>query len=119
MLKNVEADQDQDCYRLENISEYLDIVKNGTEDSPIKALEQLEQALLRIHNTYAIAWDFAGVLMDGHNKFFIELYARSKGIDLSSQQLTYLWQIIFKSDPIPGVNYDALKIGQATPEQFA
>ncbi len=122
MLKNLEeklAYRHQDRYRLENIQEYLDVVKNGTEDSRIKALEQIEKILLRIHNTYAIAWDFGGVLMDGHNKFFIELYARSKGVDLSREQLTQLWQIIFKSDPIPGVNYDALKIGQATPEQFA
>ncbi|MBW4595247.1 MAG: hypothetical protein KME46_20665 [Brasilonema angustatum HA4187-MV1] len=122
MPKNLEeqfAYQHQDRYRLENIPEFVNLIKNGTEDSRLKALEQIEKILLRIHNTYAIAWDFGGVLMDGHNKFFIELYARSKGVDLSTEQLTQLWQIIFKSDPIPGVNYDALKIGQATPEQFA
>ncbi|QDL11866.1 hypothetical protein DP113_31885 [Brasilonema octagenarum UFV-E1] len=122
MPKNLEeqfAYQHQDRYRLENIPEFVNFIKNGTEDSRLKALQQIEKILLRIHNTYAIAWDFGGVLMDGHNKFFIELYTRSKGVDLSTEQLTQLWQIIFKSDPIPGVNYDALKIGQATPEQFA
>jgi 2-phosphoglycerate kinase/FMN phosphatase YigB (HAD superfamily) len=121
MLNNLEelSYRHQDRYRLENIQKALNVVKNGTEDSRIKALEQIEQILLRIHNTYAIAWDFGGVLMDGHNKLFIELYARSKEVDLSREKLNQLWQIIFKSEPIPGVNYDALKIGQATPEQFA
>ena len=107
-----------DC-RLENLQGYLDTVKNGQEKEKIQALEQVERILLRIHNPYAIAWDFGGVLMDGHNKFFIELYAYSQGVDLPKEQLKQLWQTIFKGDPIPGVNYDALKIGQATPEQFA
>ncbi|MCA1994213.1 MAG: hypothetical protein LDL41_19530 [Coleofasciculus sp. S288] len=111
--------QEQDSYRLENLQDYLNLLKTGSEELRLKALEQIEQILLRIHNTYAIAWDFGGVLMDGHNKFFIELYARSKGVNLTQDQLIKLWEIIFKSDPIPGVNYDALKIGQATPEQFA
>ncbi|GAA6616781.1 HAD family hydrolase [Scytonema sp. NUACC26] len=122
MIKNFEEEltyQYRDRYRLENIQENLDLVKNGTPDSRIKALETIERILLRIHDTYAIAWDFGGVLMDGHNKLFIELYARSKGVDLSREKLTQLWQIIFKSAPIPGENYDALKIGQATPEEFA
>ncbi len=113
------AYQYQDRHRLENIQGYLNLVKNGPEYLRIKALEQIEQILVRIHNTHAIAWDFGGVLMDGHNKFFIELYARSKGVELTKEQLIRLWQIIFKSEPIPGVNYDALKIGQANPEQFA
>ncbi|AFY75515.1 2-phosphoglycerate kinase [Pleurocapsa sp. PCC 7327] len=111
--------QDRDRYRLENLPDCLNIVKKGSEYLGIEALEQIEKILVRVHNTHAIAWDFGGVLMDGHNKFFIELYARSHGIDLSKEQLIKLWEIIFKSDPIPGVNYDALKIGRATPEQFA
>lgn len=111
--------QYQDFCRLENLEGYLNVLKTGSEDLQFKALEQVEKLLLRIHDTYGIAWDFGGVLMDGHNKFFIELYARSKGYNLSKEYLIRLWEIIFKSDPIPGVNYDALKIGQATPEQFA
>jgi 2-phosphoglycerate kinase/FMN phosphatase YigB (HAD superfamily) len=113
------AYQYQDRYRLENIPECLTILKQGSEYLGIEALEQIEKILVRVHSTHAIAWDFGGVLMDGHNKFFIELYARSHGIDLTKEQLIKLWEIIFKSDPIPGVNYDALKIGRATPEQFA
>jgi 2-phosphoglycerate kinase/FMN phosphatase YigB (HAD superfamily) len=111
--------QYRDPNRLENLQGYLHLLKNGSPDLRLKALERVEQILCRIHNTYAIAWDFGGVLMDGHNKFFVELYAYAKGANLTKEQLLGLWDIIFKSDPIPGVNYDALKIGQATPEQFA
>ncbi|MCU0535229.1 MAG: hypothetical protein MUD14_15180 [Hydrococcus sp. Prado102] len=123
ILETVEEKQaiypDRDKYRLENLSECLKLIKNGLEYSRIQALDRIEKILLRIHDTYGIAWDFGGVLMDGHNKFFIELYARSHGIELSKEQLVKLWETIFKSDPIPDVNYDALKIGQATPSQFA
>ena len=122
MLAHLESQPDyqcQDCHRLENLPGYLEILKQGPQNLQIAALEQIEKILLRIHNPLAIAWDFGGVLMDGHNKFFIELYAHSKEVDLAQKQLTELWQTIFKSKPIPGKNYDALKIGQATPEQFA
>ena len=81
ILEKIEEEQPayqyQDRHRLENIQGYLNLVKKGPEYLRIKALEQIEQILVRIHNTHAIAWDFGGVLMDGHNKFFIELYARS------------------------------------------
>lgn len=116
---SISDNKEQDLYRLENLHEYLTLLHYGPEASRIKAIDSIEHILVRIHNTYAIAWDFGGVLMDGHNKFFIELYARSKGVDLTREQSIYLWQVIFKSKPLPGVNYDALKIGQATPEQFA
>ena len=109
----------RDPHRLENLSGYLKLLKHDSEQIQISALEQIEKILLRVHAPIAIAWDFGGVLMDGHNKYFIELYAHSKEAELSQKQLTELWQTIFKSKPVPGKNYDALKIGQATPEQFA
>ena len=117
--KEIPAYRARDNYRLEDLSECLDTLKNGSEDLQLQALAKIEQILVRVHSPHAIAWDFGGVLMDGHNKFFVELYAYSKGVKLSPEQLKELWQTIFKSDPIPGVNYDALKIGRATPEQFA
>jgi hypothetical protein len=46
------------------------LLKNGPRNLRLKALEQIEQILLRVHNPQVIAWDFGGVLMDGHNKFF-------------------------------------------------
>ena len=113
------AYQRQDDERLENLPGYLEILKQGPEALRSQALEQIERILVRIHNPQAIAWDFGGVLMDGHNKFFVELYAYSKSVELPKEQLIEIWQTIFKSEPIPGQNYDALKIGQATPEQFA
>jgi 2-phosphoglycerate kinase/FMN phosphatase YigB (HAD superfamily) len=114
-----QPDKTQDRYRLDWLPTYLNAVKQGTDADRLAAIVAVETTLLRIHSPYAIAWDFGGVLMDGHNRFFIELYARSKGASLRQDQLINLWQTIFKSDPVPGVNYDALKIGQATPEQFA
>ncbi|MGF1479908.1 MAG: hypothetical protein ACFB4I_10500 [Cyanophyceae cyanobacterium] len=111
--------QQDDCDRLEYIAGYLELVKNGPEEVRRYALERIEQTLLRVHSPAAIAWDFGGVLMDGHNQFFVELYAHDKGGELPQEQLTQIWRTIFKGEPVPGVNYDALKIGQATPEQFA
>ncbi|WP_036478970.1 hypothetical protein [Myxosarcina sp. GI1] len=111
--------QHRDKERLEDLAGYLEILKHGPDELRFEALEQIEKVLLRVHSPSAIAWDFGGVLMDGHNKFFIQLYAHSKGIELPKEQLLELWQTIFKSQPIPHTNYDALKIGQATPEQFA
>lgn len=111
--------QRQDYKRLENLPGYVEILQHGPKELQPKALEQIEQILVRIHHPGAIAWDFGGVLMDGHNRFFVQLYAYSKGVDLPEEHSLKLWQTIFKGEPIPGVNYDALKIGQATPEQFA
>ncbi|HTL48979.1 MAG TPA: HAD family hydrolase, partial [Verrucomicrobiae bacterium] len=85
----------------------------------LRALIGVEKILGRVYGLQAVVFDLAGVLIAGSTKEFVKHFlAVNLGASVPESEIETLARAIFSEPPAAHLNYGALKIGQATPEEF-